>query len=233
MSYFEEKFEGVFVDSLARRRSVSLLFKDKCTDGFDEVRPIVRMLAPQYALTVCAIDAATDLITEDSVANLLIEKVKDILSSAQTNESSSKEEQIYKACEVLQDSMLLVQNAELAKPGSLSLLQALASRVNNQEGAVRLRVLMIGDAQLLHRALNGKLRFISVKFYNLMKNQRGMDALLSKVRELTVGSRIEEMGQISAEEGVVKNGGSEELKESRKNLDYSKYLDKNNKWKIT
>jgi len=189
---FNAQFEKVFVDFLNRNRDFSLLFKDHASGNQSEMSLTMQMVAPQCSVSLFEFDAFNKNITAATIIDHLVKRVKTVVGSSRLESEIeySEIEQAYIASKILGDSMIVIHNAEKLPKKVLSDLQRLSDIIRSKNSSVRLRVLAIGDIGLMHLALAEHLKFINLKFYNLMANKASMDAVLMKVTDMTVGSRL-------------------------------------------
>lgn len=186
----DSEFEAAFTDCLRRQRDFYLFFRDVKENEFDATFMVINTIAPQHSVSTFQYDAQTDEISLLEIAKDLGDKAKNIVSPEKYSEFSGGIDQIIFSCSLLLDSMIVIHNAHAMSPAMLVKLQQLLDLVATSGSSGRLRVVAIGDVGLLHAALQAHLKFINLKFYNLMDNRASMDALLSKVSSMTVGQRL-------------------------------------------
>lgn len=179
---FEVVFQSAFSNCLVSVRNIyAMLLQDLDQRQVDANSLIMRTVSPQYSVSLFEFDALSNDFGEEVVAHQMIDRIRNLTSKDSIDENRKSLSNIYFAASILEDSILVVYNAEHLTSDFYQALEKVETALR-ASGKGRLRLLLIGSEQMLPLLSRNSSDFKRVKWYNLLEEPNEVSQLLDEIR---------------------------------------------------
>lgn len=179
---FEVVFQSAFSNCLVSVRNIyAILLQDLDQQQVDANSLIMRTVSPQYSVSLFEFDALNDEFGEQLVARQMIDRIRNLTSKDSIDESRKPLSNIYFAASILEDSILVIYNAENLTSDFYQALEKVEVALR-ASGKGRLRLLLIGSEQVLPLLARHSSDFKRIKWYNLLEEPDEVSQLLEEIR---------------------------------------------------
>jgi len=178
---FDAFFENTFSNCLGSVRNICVLLKDEISDDLTNVWSLtMRTIAPQSSVSVFEFDALDGQLDEEIVSNSMIDRIRNFTSTSALDESRKPISSIYFAASVLEESILVIYNAENLSDEFYQSIEKI-ERALRVSGKGRLRVLLIGSDSVIPMIAKNTTGFNKVKWYNALNQPARATEMLSSL----------------------------------------------------
>ncbi len=194
---FETVFHSAFINCLRSPGNIHVMLTETrdLASGSHDI--MMRTECPHYSVSLFELDAADFTMTEEFIAEQMMYRIRNLTSNKPVEPERTAISNIYFAAGILQDSILVIQNADKLDNELYRNLEKVEKALSHS-GKGRLRILLVGSQHCIPRLALSSSDFSAIKWLNILAEP---DAANHMIEEGRFAGQLKQSKHASEEKG--------------------------------